>query len=187
MGVTNLQRVEGPLHQIEAAGDGVVALGELEATANAGVAVLRQDGEHVRVEVGFAVPVAGQRHGETYQGVAVECPDHLAANALRHHEDTPWDDVAVAVAPDLKLQNDATLKVFEAGKGLDANVGLRAGFHGLGGSLAAFLAWFHSKSSSEGVEAARASVLPAADSIATKRRRNFALVARKADSGSTLR
>jgi len=32
-------------------GDSVVALGELEAAANARIAVLRQDGKHVRVEV----------------------------------------------------------------------------------------------------------------------------------------
>src|SRR5258708_3970440 len=116
MGVADLQRIEGPLHQIEASGDGVVALGELEAAADAGVAVLGQDGQHVRVEVGFAVTVAGQRHGETDQGVAIECSDYLAADALRHYKDTPGDDVAIAVAPDFDLENDAALEVFEGGE-----------------------------------------------------------------------
>ena len=82
MGVSDLQRVEGPLHEIEAAGDSVVALGELEAAANARIAVVRQDGKHVRVEVWAAVTVAGQRHGEAYQGVLVEGTDDLAADAL---------------------------------------------------------------------------------------------------------
>ena len=63
-------------------GDSVVALGELEAAANASIAILRQDGEHMGVEVWQACTVAGQRHGEAYQGVLVEGPDDLAADAL---------------------------------------------------------------------------------------------------------
>jgi hypothetical protein len=101
---------------------------------------LRLDGEHVGVEIRFAIAVAGQRHGETDQRISVEGSDHLAANALRDHEDAPGDDVAVAIAPNLKLQDDASLKVFECRKGLDMNGGLRVRAHGLGGSLAAFFA-----------------------------------------------
>ena len=49
MGVTDLQWVEGPLHQMKAANDRVVALREFEAAAYAQVAVLREYGKHVRV------------------------------------------------------------------------------------------------------------------------------------------
>ena len=80
----------------------------------------------MRVEVRPAIAVARQRHGETNQGVAVERADDLAADALRDDEDTARDDIAVAITPDLELQDDATLEVFEGGKGLNADVGLRA-------------------------------------------------------------
>ena len=55
-------------------------------------------------------------------------------------KDTPGDDVAVAVAPDLELKDDTTFKVFEAGKGLNLDVVLRACAHDPVGSLAASLA-----------------------------------------------
>jgi hypothetical protein len=140
VGVSDLQRVEGPLHEIEASGDSVVALGELEAAANARVAVLRQYGEHVRVEVWEALTVTRQRHGEAYQCVLMKGTDNLAPNALSNYEDTPRDDVAVAITPDFELKDDAPFKVFEAGKGLNLNVVLRACVHDDVGSLAAFLA-----------------------------------------------
>ena len=140
MGVADLQRIEGPLHQTEAAGDGVVALSQLEAASDAEVAVLRQYGEHVRVQIGLAVAVAGQRHGETYESVSIEGADDLATDALRHDEDTPRDDVAIAVTPNFKLQDDATLEVFEAGQRLDVDLSVRACVHDLVGSLAAFFA-----------------------------------------------
>ena len=56
------------------------------------------------------------------------------------NEDTPGDDVAVAVTPDFELKDDTAFKVFEAGKGLNLNVVLRACVHDPVGSLAAFLA-----------------------------------------------
>ncbi len=88
---------------------------------DAAVAILRQYSQHVRVQVGFTVAIAGQRHGETNDGVAVEGSDNLAADALGDHEDAARNDVAVAVAPDLKLQDDATLKVVQGGQGLDVD------------------------------------------------------------------
>jgi hypothetical protein len=140
VGVPDFQGIEGPLHEIEATGDGVVALGELETTADAEVAILRKDGEHVRVEVGFAVAVARQGHGEAYDGVSVEGSKNLTADPLRDHEDASWDDVAIAVTPDFELEDDTALKVLEAGEGLDVDSSLGGGVHDLVGSATTFFA-----------------------------------------------
>jgi hypothetical protein len=67
------------------------------------------------VEVRPEIATAGQRHGETYEGLAVECADDLSADALRYDEYTSRDDIAVTITPNLQLQDDATLEVFEAG------------------------------------------------------------------------
>src|SRR5258708_39585087 len=104
MGVADLQRVEGPFHQIEAPGYGVVALGELETAADAGVAVLGQNGQHVRVEVRLAVAIARQRHGETNQVITGKRSYDLAADALRHHKDTAGDGSAVPLSPHFDLR-----------------------------------------------------------------------------------
>src|ERR1700679_3216793 len=151
MGVADLERIEGPLHQIEPAGDRVVALGQFESASDTQVAVLREYSKHVRVQVRVSISVAWQRHGETYESLSVERADNLAADALRYDKDTSGDDVAVAITPNFRLQNDATLEVFEAGERLDMDFGLRAFTHDVGGSLAAFFARFHSMSSSDGV------------------------------------
>ena len=74
------------------------------------------------------------------EGVAIERSDDLAADALRYDEDASGNHVAVAVSPDLNLKDDAALEVFEGGEGLNAEGGVRAFVHGLGGSLTAFFA-----------------------------------------------
>src|SRR5215469_14772848 len=140
MGVANFEGIEGPLHEVEAAGDGVVALGEFEPAAYTGVAVLRQHGQHMRVEIGFAVAVAGQRHGKTDESFALECADHLAADALRDYEDAAGDDVAGAIAPDFDLEHATALELFESGEWLDVNGVLRTVVHVVDGVLTAFLA-----------------------------------------------
>ena len=124
MGVFDLQRIEGPFHQVEAPGEGIVALGELQTTAQTRVAVLRQHRQHVRVQIGLAVAVAGERHGETDHRVAVEGPDHLAADALGHNKDAPGNEIAVAVAPDLELQDNAALEVLQGGEMADLDAGV---------------------------------------------------------------
>ena len=61
----------------------------------------------------MAVAISGQSHGETDNRVAVKRAEHLPADALRHHKDAPGNQVAVAIAPNLKLQHDAALKLLE--------------------------------------------------------------------------
>ena len=112
----------------------------LSRRTNTGVAVLGEDGKHVGVKIGLAVAVAGQGHGESDEGIAVERSQHLAADTLRNDEDAAGDDIAVAVAPDFELEDDATLEVLEGSEGLDVDGWLRAGVHDLVGSVVAFFA-----------------------------------------------
>jgi hypothetical protein len=84
--------------------------------------------------------MARQGHGESDDGAVVEGSENLAAYALRNDKHTPRDYIAIAVTPDFVLENDAALKVFEPGKGLNVDCRLGVRVHDLGGSVAAFFA-----------------------------------------------
>jgi hypothetical protein len=92
------------------------------------------------VEIRFAAAMARQGHGESDDGAVVEGSENLAAYALRNDKHTPRDYIAIAVTPDFVLENDAALKVFEPGKGLNVDCRLGVRVHDLGGSVAAFFA-----------------------------------------------
>ena len=49
IGVLEFERIEGPLDHVEAAGEGVFALGEFEHAACAGIAILGEHAQHVAV------------------------------------------------------------------------------------------------------------------------------------------
>src|SRR5487761_628797 len=135
----------------------------------------------------MAVADTGQSHGKADGGVAVKGSQHLAANTLCDEKDAARNDIAITVTPHFELQNNAALKLFEGGERTDMDIVVQLCVHGFCGSLAAFFAWFHSSSNCGGVRAASASAPPATDSISAKRRRNLALLERRADSGSSLR
>jgi hypothetical protein len=59
---------------------------------------------------------------------------------LRHYEDPSRYNVAVAIAPDFDLENDATLELLEGGEWLDVDVVFRTCVHEVGGSLTVFFA-----------------------------------------------
>ena len=69
------------------------------------------------MQVGFTVAIAGQRHGETNHCFAIEGSDDLSADALGDEKDSTGNDVSIAVTPDLELENDASLKLFQVVSG----------------------------------------------------------------------
>src|SRR5512142_1892741 len=93
--VLDLERVEGPLHEIEAALQRVLPLRQLHAASQATVSVLLANGEHVRVQVEMAVTVPGNRERKADELRALEAADDLAADLFRDHEHAQRDEVGV--------------------------------------------------------------------------------------------
>src|SRR5258705_191788 len=77
--VAQLERIEGPLDEPDAAAQSFGSLKELQHAANTPVAVFAVDAGHVRVEVRNATVKSDDRERETHQTIAVESSQHLAA------------------------------------------------------------------------------------------------------------
>ena len=81
--VLDLGGVEGPFHEVEAAGECIVALSEFECAGDAAIAKFWDDADHVRVEVRVAIAEGWQCHREAYGGrfLTQECAHDLPADA----------------------------------------------------------------------------------------------------------
>src|SRR5262249_52545870 len=112
--ILDFERIECPLDELETTLHRLVALIELDPPAKTAVAVFLADGQHVRVQVG--VPGTHARHGQRKSDHvgAVECPQHLAANFLCHHEQTQRHKLCICEVPDLFLQLDRSTQFFNA-------------------------------------------------------------------------
>ena len=111
--VLDFQRIEGPFHAGNPAGQGFVPLKELETPPDTLVAVCGVNGQHMRVQVGHAASYPWQCHGEADQaaGIAfqaparrIECAHYLAADPLAHQKDTPRNYIPVSITPHVNLQ-----------------------------------------------------------------------------------
>ncbi len=66
IGVLELERIEGPLDQIDAAAKRFFALAQLEPAPDSVVAILGQHAQHVAVQIGLAARLhAGNREAES--------------------------------------------------------------------------------------------------------------------------
>src|SRR5207248_11325134 len=79
VGVLDFERVEGPLDELDSAGDRVFALADLQASSHAQIPVFGKHAQHVTVQV---ITGAGfdARDGETERdhSAAVVCAESLA-------------------------------------------------------------------------------------------------------------
>ncbi len=104
-GIARLQRVEGPGDEVEALGQDVVALRQLEAVADAVVAVVWVDAGHVRAVLEPAVGRQAQEaKDEAGQPVAVERAEEQPAVARWGDQHVQRDDVDVRHAPGIALE-----------------------------------------------------------------------------------
>src|SRR5579864_8297129 len=77
--VLDFERIEGPLDELDTARESVFALLELEA--NALIAILRRDAEHVTVQIGFAPCLeTGNGEAEADHAAAIVRTESLAAD-----------------------------------------------------------------------------------------------------------
>ena len=117
--VARLERIEGP----ELAGDAAAgergALVLLEAPADAVLARLGADAEHVRPVDELVVADAGEAEDESEEGVVGEGAEEHAADVGGDFEHRRGDDVAEFGAPDGGLEGDARLKLVERDEGAE--------------------------------------------------------------------
>jgi hypothetical protein len=116
VGVHRLQRIVGPLDQVEAHRHRSIALHQLQRPAQTGAAIAVDDPRHVRPLRRLAVLDAGQRVDEADHALAVECADQDAAAVHRHGEDRHRHDIVIAGTPDLPLELDDLGELFESGE-----------------------------------------------------------------------
>src|SRR5438270_9605510 len=140
------------------------------------------------MQVSVTGAATGNVKGKANKIVAIKCPDGLPANFLADYEHAQRNQVNVAEIPDFFLKRDTGIKLIDAGAFANGNLfgPVLGDTQGCGTSWV--LACCHRASISSRV--ACSSVLPCSrkrSSIQLKRRRNFLLVLRRADSGSTER
>src|SRR5438270_7083955 len=201
--VLDFQRIEGPFQQVKAGLERVIALGQLQAAAEAIISPRLAHRQHVRVQIRMAGARAGNGESKADQLAAIKGADDLPADFPADHEHAQRDQVHVVKIPDLFLQRDAGLELFHAVALANRNLSdsWHRGAHLAGllqGSIAEsasklahysrLLACCHKASISSSV--ASCNVRPClrnCSSTQPKRRRNFLLVRRNADSESTER
>src|SRR5208337_5173286 len=126
------------------------------------------------VQVGFAARFEPRNgHTESHHVLAIERAEHLPSDFRRNDEQPQRDQIDILESPDLALQADDRFEILALGERTNLN-------HCLSGPSCA-LASCQSVSICSSVAPGRAACF----STCAKRLRNFALVFRRACSGST--
>src|ERR1700759_295024 len=139
------------------------------------------------MQICVAGAAAGNGKGEANELRAIECADDLTADFLAHHEHAQRNEINVVKIPDFLLQRHAGIELVNA-VAFSYGDGLGLGNCGHFFAASRVFACCHRTSISLAVDSSN--VFPCARNFSStrpKRRRNFLLVLRKADSGSTER
>src|SRR5690348_16299300 len=112
-GIARLERVEGPLNQPNSPAQRLFALKELQAAADAAIAVGRQHSRHVGMQVRSGVAQRRESQSVTDKTRTIERAQHLAAGLRGDHKQGYWLDLQVSLSPNLPLQIDAGVELLE--------------------------------------------------------------------------
>jgi hypothetical protein len=105
MGILDLEGIEGPFDQRDFAREGVLALLELQQAADARVAVLFQDPQHMTMQVRLPASLnAGDCQTETDHASGLESAEGLPADLGRGHKQAHRDQLGLVESPDDFLQ-----------------------------------------------------------------------------------
>src|SRR5215472_10889093 len=107
MGILDLERIEGPLHQVKASLQRVIALSQLHAAPQSVIAPGILHRQHVGVQVSATGTRPGNRESKTDQIRAVESSNDLTADLLADDKEPQGNQVHVVETPYLFLQSDA--------------------------------------------------------------------------------
>ena len=96
---------------------GQSAWGMPSDSSDTGVAVFRQDAQHVAVKDGLSIGhQPGHGEAETDQRAIAVSAENLAADATDHHEESRGQQVAIGKAPDTLLDFDGLFKFDQRGE-----------------------------------------------------------------------
>ena len=120
MSIFCFERIESPFDETNVAAKSVFTLHQFELSADATIAIRRQNGGHVRVKVGSVIVKADVGLGEADHGGAVESTEDLAAGVMRDDVSDVGLGVEVGVGPDFPGNLHAK---FEFGDGVEGTDG----------------------------------------------------------------
>src|SRR5215469_7994177 len=173
IGVLDLERIEGPLDQIDVARDCVFALPQLEPPADARVPEFGKDAQHVAVQVRLRTLLQPRnRKAKRDHASRVIRAKRLSAHLGGGDEETNGKQFDFIESPDCLLQPYRFAELMSGREGLDLNQRRFASCH-------------RASSSAIGVAATCLFCSLRRLSMCAKRSRNFALERRSACSGST--
>jgi len=120
MGVLDLERIEGPLDELDAAVERFLPLRELELASDAAILVGLKYSHHVAVQVELPARFeAGNGQAKPHHLAAVEGAEDLAADLVRYHEHARRKQIDVVEAPDDSLEAHGFEKISRFNQGAD--------------------------------------------------------------------
>src|ERR1700722_5443328 len=114
VGISQFERIEGPLDEADIARKSLFALEELEPSADATVAVVVVDASVMRMDEDDAVAVTDDAERVADEAIAVEGAENLAARFRGDEEPRDGLDFEVFLAPDFTLERNARFKLGES-------------------------------------------------------------------------
>src|SRR5258708_37661562 len=112
--VLDLQRIKGPLQQLDSVRNGVITLRQLQPPSQTVVAIALPHGQHVRMEISMTGAAPGNGESEADQITAIKGANDLASDLLAHHEHAQRNRINIVKFPDLFLQHDAGIQLIHA-------------------------------------------------------------------------
>ena len=123
VGIFGFERIKGPFDETNAASEGVFTLGEFELTADATIAMGREDRGHVGVEVRSVIVKADECFGEADHLAAIEGAEDLAAGMVGNDVSDVRFGIEFGVSPNLAGDLDAAVEVVEGVERTNDDVG----------------------------------------------------------------
>src|SRR5262249_10219152 len=121
--VFDFEGIEGPLHQMDAIAETLLALRELEGAAYAAIAVFGVVGEIVGANRGRAAVESGEVERKANQPAVIKSAQDMSASFAGDNEDRRRDHVGIGIAPDLALQVEAGVEFREGLAGANDDFG----------------------------------------------------------------
>jgi len=122
MGVFCFEWIESPFDETNAAAEGVLALEEFELAADAAIAIGRQNGGHVGMEIGSVIVKADEGFGEADHEVAIEGAEDLTTGVVGDDVSDVRFGVEFGIGPNLAGDLNATVEFVERVERTDGDV-----------------------------------------------------------------
>ena len=123
MCVLGFEWVEGPLDEAEATPESIVPLKQFQLAADAAIAVGREDGGHVRVEIRSVIVQTDEGFRKSDHGVAIKCPEDLPSGMVGDDICDMGFGIQFCITPNFAGDLNTTMKFLERMERTNSNVG----------------------------------------------------------------